>query len=87
MKYMLLVYHDELAPCETEREHCYVESAQLTQDLNANEHYLAASPLHPTTTAIPVRVSDAKRLLPDLLFAGTREQLATLAGLQHDVFG
>jgi hypothetical protein len=87
MKYILLVDLDELALSVTEREHCYVESAQLTQDLNANGHCLAASPLHPTTAAIPVRVRDAKRLLPDLLLAGTREQLATLAGLQHDVFG
>src|SRR5688572_19177516 len=34
MKYMLLVYLDEKALSDDEREHCYVESAQLTQDLN-----------------------------------------------------
>ena len=33
MKYMMLVYLDEQAMTEEERAHCYVESAQLTQDL------------------------------------------------------
>ena len=34
MKYMLLVYLAEDAMSDSEREHCYVESAQLAQDLN-----------------------------------------------------
>ncbi|MFY9610147.1 MAG: YciI family protein [Blastocatellia bacterium] len=75
MKYMLLVYLDEQAMSETERAHCYVESAQLTQDLNASGHYLAAGPLHPTSTATSVRVRDGKRLVTDGPFAETREQL------------
>jgi len=29
MKYMLLVYLDEQAMTDEEREHCYIESAQL----------------------------------------------------------
>ena len=36
MKYMLLVYLDEQAMTDEEREHCYVESAQLAQDLNSS---------------------------------------------------
>ena len=75
MKYMLLVYMDEHAMSEQEREHCYVESAQLTQDLNARGQYLSASPLHPVSTATSVRVRDGKRVVTDGPFAETREQL------------
>jgi hypothetical protein len=75
MKYMLLVYLAENALSESEREHCYVESAQLTQDLNSTGHYLDAGPLHPTSTATSVRVREGKRLVTDGPFAETREQL------------
>ena len=76
MKYMMLVYLDEInALTESEREHCYVESAQLTQELNAKGQYLLASPLHPTSTATSVRLRDGKRLVTDGPFAETREQL------------
>ena len=51
MKYMMLVYLDEHAMTEEERAHCYVESAQLTQDLNSTGHYVDASPLHSVATA------------------------------------
>ena len=75
MKYMLLVYLDEQALSETERAHCYVESAQLAQQLNSSGQYLDASPLHPVSTATSVRVRDGKRLVTDGPFAETREQL------------
>jgi hypothetical protein len=75
MKYMLLVYLAEDALSDTEREHCYVESAQLTQDLNASGQYLSASPLHPVSTATSVRIRDGRRLVTDGPFAETREQL------------
>ena len=75
MKYMLLVYLDEQGLSETEREHCYVESAQLAQDLNSSGQYLSAGPLHPTSTATSVRVRQGKRLVTDGPFAETREQL------------
>ena len=75
MKYMLLVYLDEQVMTEDEREHCYVESAQLTQDLNSTGQYLDASPLHPVSTATSIRVRDGKRLITDGPFAETREQL------------
>lgn len=75
MKYMLLVYLNEQALSDTEREHCYVESAQLTQQLNVSGQYLGASPLHPVSTATSVRVRDGKRLVTDGPFAETREQL------------
>jgi hypothetical protein len=75
MKYMLLVYLDEKTLDEAEREQCYGESAQLAQDLNSSGQYLAAAPLHPTSTATSVRVRDGKRLVTDGPFAETREQL------------
>jgi hypothetical protein len=75
MKYMLLVYLDEQAMSEDEREHCYVESAQLAQDLNSSGQYLEASPLHPVATATSVRVRDGRRVVTDGPFAETREQL------------
>lgn len=75
MRYMLLVYLDEQALSEAEREKCYTESVQLTQDLHASGNYLAAAPLHPTSTATSVQVRDGKRLVTDGPFAETREQL------------
>jgi len=75
MKYMLLVYLDEQAMTDEEREHCYVESAQLAQDLSSNARYLDAGPLHPVATATSVRVRDGKRVVTDGPFAETREQL------------
>src|SRR5437879_6081777 len=75
MRYLLLVYLDEKALNETEREECYKESTQLTHDLNATGKYLAAAPLHPVSTATSVRVRDGKRLVTDGPFAETREQL------------
>jgi hypothetical protein len=75
MKYMMLVYLDEQAMTDSEREHCYVESAQLAQQLHSSKQYLDASPLHPVSTATSVRVRDGKRLVTDGPFAETREQL------------
>jgi len=75
MKYMLLVYMDEKALTDTERQDCYVESAQLTHDLHARGQYLGASPLHSVTTATSLRVRDGKPLVTDGPFAETREQL------------
>jgi hypothetical protein len=75
MKYMLLIYSDEQAISESEREQCYVESAQFAQELNSRGQYLDASPLHPISTATSVRVRDGKSLVTDGPFAETREQL------------
>ncbi|MBI4400251.1 MAG: YciI family protein [Nitrospirae bacterium] len=75
MKYMLLIYGDEQALSENERQDCYAESTQLAQQLHSNGQYLAANPLQPTAMATSVRVRDGKRLVTDGPFAETREQL------------
>jgi hypothetical protein len=75
MKYLLLIYSEEGAWAEGEREHCYAESVRLTHDLHEKGQYLGASPLHPVATATSVRVRDGKRLVTDGPFAETREQL------------
>ena len=75
MKYMLLVYLEEKALTDSEREHCYVESAQLAQDLSAKGKFLSAGPLHPVAMATSVRIRNGKRLVTDGPFAETREQL------------
>lgn len=75
MRYMLLVYLEEQAITDTEREDCYVKSARLTRELHANGKYIDASPLHPVSTATSVRVRGGARLVTDGPFAETREQL------------
>ena len=75
MKYMLLVYMNEQAMSDDERQHCYVESAKLTRDLHETGHYVAASPLHSVSTATSLQIRDGKRLVTDGPFAETREQL------------
>lgn len=75
MKYMLLVYGDELALTDAERGPCYEESTKLAHELRASGKYLAANPLHPTATATSVRVRSGKPLVTDGPFAETREQL------------
>jgi len=76
MKYMLLVYLDEEnAMTASERDKCYVDSAQLCHELAQTGNYLAAGPLHPTSTATSVQVRDARRFVTDGPFAETREQL------------
>ena len=75
MKYMLLIYGDEHALSETERQDCYVESTKLANDIHSKGQYLAANPLQPTAMATSVRMRDGKRLVTDGPFAETREQL------------
>ena len=75
MKYMLLIYTDEGAWAEGEREQCLAESMALTHELHKRGKYLSASPLHPVATATSVRVRQGKRQVTDGPFAETREQL------------
>jgi hypothetical protein len=75
MKYMLLIYSDENAWTDDERQHCFAESTELTHELNARGQYVAASPLMPVAAATSVRIREGKRLVTDGPFAETREQL------------
>jgi len=72
---MLLIYLDEQALSQTEREQCYRESTQLAHQLDAAGQYVAAVPLEPTATATSVRVRQGKRVVTDGPFAETKEQL------------
>jgi hypothetical protein len=75
MKYMLLIYSDENAWTDDERQHCFVESTELTHELHAKGQFLGASPLEPVATATSVRVRNGKQQVTDGPFAETREQL------------
>ncbi len=75
MKYMLLVYGDEQASDEAEKERCYQESAEIAQQIRAAGQYLAVASLHPVSTATSVRVRSGRRLVTGGPFAETREQL------------
>ncbi|HVE17346.1 MAG TPA: YciI family protein [Chthoniobacterales bacterium] len=72
---MMLVYLEENALDEQQREACYHESIALTHDLKAKGQYLAAAPLQPVATATSVRIRDGRRLVTDGPFAETREAL------------
>ena len=75
MQYMMLIYLDEQALSEAEREQCYSESAAYARELGASGQYLSAAPLYPTSTATSVRTREGRRLVTDGPFAETREQL------------
>jgi hypothetical protein len=75
MKYMLLIYHEENALTDAEREQCYVDSAALARELHENGKFLGSNPLHPPATATSVRVRDGRTLVTDGPFAETREHL------------
>jgi hypothetical protein len=75
MKYLLLIYADEHAWTDAERQSCYAESTQLAHRLSAAGQFLATAPLQPVSTATSVQVRDGKRLVTDGPFAETREQL------------
>jgi len=75
LKYLLLIYADEQAWTEDERQLCYGESTDLAHQLKAKGQYLAASPLQPVATATSVRIREGRRTVTDGPFAETREQL------------
>lgn len=75
MQYMMLIYLDENSLSEPQRNQCYAESAAYARQLHSTGQYVAAAPLHPTSTATSLRIQDGKRLITDGPFAETREQL------------
>jgi hypothetical protein len=75
MQYMLLIYLDENGLSESQRNECYAGSAAFARGLAERGKYVAAAPLHPTSTATSVRMRDGRRMITDGPFAETREQL------------
>lgn len=75
MKYMLLIYLDENALNQAERQHCYEESTQLAHDLKASGQFVSTSPLQPVAMTTTVKVREGRRLVTDGPFAEAREQL------------
>lgn len=78
MKYMLLIYHDELVwneLGESERQQIYGEYRNLREQLQSGGQYLDGSQLQPATTATSIRIRDGEELVTDGPFAETHEQL------------
>ena len=78
MKYMLMLYRDELVMEKmalAERQQIYDEMVEISDELASRGQYLSGSPLLPSSAATSVRVRDGKPLVTDGPFAETREQL------------
>lgn len=75
MKYLLLIYSDEKAWTDEEREHCYEESTRLARELKEKGRLLGTNPLKPVAAATSVRLREGRKLVTDGPFAETREQL------------
>lgn len=75
MKYMLLIYAAESAWTEEERKECMIESMEISEELERQGKWIAASPLHSVTSATSVRVRDGAKQISDGPFAETTEQL------------
>jgi hypothetical protein len=75
MKYMLLIYGEETALKDSERQACYEESTQLCHRLQTKGQFISASPLQSVATATSLKLRDGRRLVTDGPFAETREQL------------
>src|SRR5882672_6146130 len=58
MKYMLLIYADEQAWTDAERQQCYGESTQLAHQLKSKGQFISTSPLQSVATATTVKVRD-----------------------------
>ena len=75
MKYLCLVYLEEKTfdaiPDRPSDPECFA----FGEGMRKSGHYLAAEPLHPTTTAKSVRVRNGKVSITDGPFAETKEQL------------
>jgi len=75
MRYMMLLYSEEKAWTDAERQACYEESTGVAHQLHKSGHYVDCAPLQPVATATSVQVRQGKRLVTDGPFAETREQL------------
>ncbi len=72
---MFLIYSAESAWTPEEWTRCTKDSSEICRELATKGQFIAASPLHPVTTATSVRVREGKPQITDGPFAETREQL------------
>ena len=72
MKYLLLVYSEEIKLGSVADSECLANS----ENLKTGGYYVAAEALQPVTTATTVRVRNGKMSITDGPFAETKEQLA-----------
>ena len=79
MKYMLLIYSDEAAWTEEERQQCFADSTELTQQLDTEGKYVSAAPLHSVAVATSVRIRDGRMHVIDGPFAETKEVIGGYA--------
>jgi hypothetical protein len=84
MQFMLLIYLDETALTEGEREQCYKDSAGFARQLHTKRQYVSAAPLYPTSSAKSVRVKNGKAMVTDGPFAETHEQLGGFFLIEAD---
>jgi hypothetical protein len=78
MKYLLLIYENEVAWAaipEAEKGKIFQEYMEYSRRIRRNGNYIAGQALQPTSTATTVRVKNGKTLTTDGPFAETREQL------------
>jgi len=78
MKFMLLTYLDENvwnALNKADQDRVMAQCAPHLQHLPMTGKFLGGAPLHPTSSAKTVKVTDSKTLVTDGPFAETREQI------------
>ncbi|CAG0950103.1 hypothetical protein ANRL3_00170 [Anaerolineae bacterium] len=78
MKYVCLIYQDEVALQKTPKEETdklYAEYVASAQDMQKSGKLRSSHGLSPTHTATTVRVRNGKTLTTDGPFAETKEQL------------
>jgi hypothetical protein len=76
MKYLLMIYDDEIARhslAPPDRDALHADYVTLVKELGSA--YVGGAPLQPTSTAKSVRVREGKTQITDGPFAETREQL------------
>src|SRR5712692_1199908 len=78
MRYLLLIYQDELAHSQWSQEQLAAEYQaynEFTESVAKSGALQSGEPLMPTNTATTVRVRNSKTLTTDGPFAETKEQL------------
>lgn len=75
MKFLLLIYMEENAMNQAQRDACYAKSAGIACDLHSQGKLLGTAPLQPGKTAKSIRIREGKRMITDGPFAETRELL------------